>query len=119
MPLPYRPAGQKGDSWGPFLLQNINDSPFLPGLGIDIRWHSPRKLPAVSTPARPPTNPRTTWEEAAPQAGSGFTALPACSQSKLVNFAWPSYPAAGRVSPSVLTVMRKEEMQSLDQNQRR
>ncbi|EAW56390.1 hCG1816199, partial [Homo sapiens] len=35
---------QEGDSWGPFLLQNINDSPFLPGLGIDIRWHSPRKL---------------------------------------------------------------------------
>ncbi|KAK2106868.1 hypothetical protein P7K49_016382 [Saguinus oedipus] len=67
-------------------------------------------------PARPPISPRTTWEEAAPQEGSGFMALPACSQSKLVNFAWASYPAAGSVSPSALAVMWEEEMQSLDQN---
>lgn len=77
MPLPPRPTGQRGDSWGSFLLQNINDFPFLPGLGIDISWHCPRKLPAVSPPACPPISPRTTWEEATPQAGSGFMALPA------------------------------------------
>lgn len=65
-------------------------TPFLPGLGIDIRWHSPRKLPAVSTPACPPTSPRTTWEEATPQTGSGIPALPLCSESKLLNPTWPS-----------------------------
>lgn len=42
------------DSWDLFLLQNINDFPFLSGLGIDISWHCPRKLPGCQ-PACPPT----------------------------------------------------------------
>lgn len=51
--LPGRAATAAGVS-----LRNVNDAPFLPGLGIDISWRGPRKLPAVSRlPTRPHAHP--------------------------------------------------------------
>lgn len=89
-------------------------SPFLRGLGIDISWHSPRKLPAVSPPARPPTSPRTTWEEATPQAGSGFMALPAWL-AEAGEPHRPCHPAVDRMGLPALAVTGGEEMESLIQ----
>lgn len=71
-PLPSRPPGRRRDSWAPSSCRIQMTSPFLPGLGIDISWHSPRKLLAVSPPAR---RPPTTWEEAIPRPGAGCPAL--------------------------------------------
>lgn len=57
-PLPSRPPGRRRDSWAPSSCRIQMTSPFLPGLGIDISWHSPRKLLAVSPPARRPPAPQ-------------------------------------------------------------
>lgn len=67
------PTGQRGDSCGPFLLWNINDFSLPPRAGNRHQLAQPTQT-AGCQPACPPASPRTTWEEAAPQAG--FLALP-------------------------------------------
>lgn len=75
-PPPPRPTGQRSDSWDPFLLRNINDFPLPPRAGNRHQLALPTQT-AGCQPACPLTSPRTTWEEATPQAGSGFMVLPA------------------------------------------
>lgn len=70
------PTGQRSDSWDPFLLQNINDFPLPLRAGNRHQLALPTQT-AGCQPACPPTIPRTTWEEATPQAGSGSLVLPA------------------------------------------
>lgn len=99
-PLPCAPAApsppsQRGDSWGPFLLRNINGFPLPPGAGNRHQLAPPTQT-AGCQPAR---RPRTTWEEAPPQAARAFRRRPLGSQSKLVNLARPPHPAVGRVRP--------------------
>lgn len=53
VPLPYRPPGQRGGSWGPFLLQNINDFPLPPRAGNRHQLAQPPQN-AGCQPARQP-----------------------------------------------------------------
>lgn len=99
-PLPCAPAApsppsQRGDSWGPFLLRNINGFPLPPGAGNRHQLAPPTQTAGC----QPACRPRTTWEEAPPQAARAFRRRPLGSQSKLVNLARPPHPAVGRVRP--------------------
>lgn len=53
VPLSSRPPGQRGDSWGPFLLRNINDFPLPPKAGNRHQLAQPTQTTGCQ-PARPP-----------------------------------------------------------------